>query len=107
MKLLHLGIPTQSKIENKTYIYVEKIKLHVTSSEDHEFKLQFVCADADSPLPEIVKNENHLAIQVESIEESIKQFDYVAYPTVTINDKLKICFAVKDSILFELTEFIN
>ncbi|PAB57967.1 hypothetical protein [Anaeromicrobium sediminis] len=107
MKLLHLGIPTENKIEKKTYSYVEKIKLYVTNPDEHEFKLQFVWAEPDSPLPEIVKKEKHLAIQVDSIEEAIKQFDYVAYPPVSINKKLKICFAVKDRVLFELAEVLN
>lgn len=104
MELLHLGMPTEKKIEGKTYKYIEKIKLYVTKPEDHEFKLQFVWADPDSPLPDIVKNEKHLAIQVDSIEEAIEKFDYVAYPKVEINENLKICFAVKDNVLFELTE---
>lgn len=107
MKSLHLGIPTENKIEKKTYSYVEKIKLYVTNPDEHEFNLQFVWAEPDSPLPEIVKKEKHLAIQVDNIEETIKQFDYVAYPSTSINEKLKICFAVKDSVLFELTEISN
>lgn len=107
MKFLHLGIPTEHKIEEKTYSYVEKIKLYVTNPDEHEFKLQFVWAEPDSPLPEIVRKEKHLSIQVDDMEEAIKQYDYVAYPPKAINDKLKICFAVKDSVLFELMEVSN
>ncbi len=107
MKLLHLGIPTENKIEGKQYSYVEKIKLHVTNPEENEFKLQFVCAEHDSPLPEIVRTEKHLAIQVDNIEEEIKNFDHVAFPPTLVKDKLKICFAVKDDVLFELTEILN
>lgn len=104
MKFLHLGIPTEQKIDNKTYSYVEKIKLYVTNPDEDDLKLQFVCAEPDSPLPEIVKKEKHLSIQVDNIEEVIKQFDYVAFPPTSINEKLRICFAVKDSVLFELME---
>lgn len=107
MKLLHLGIPTQDKMADKSYVYVEKIKLHVTNPDAHEFKLQFVWAEPDSPLPEIVRKENHFAIQVDNIEEEIKKFDYVAFAPVAVTDKLKICFAVKDGTLFELSEVLN
>lgn len=106
MKLLHLGIPTEQKIEDKKYSYVEKIKLYVTNPDENEFKLQYVWAEPDSPLPDIVKKEKHLSIQVDNIEEAVNQFDYVAYPPQSINEKLKICFAVKDSILFELMEVL-
>jgi len=70
LKFLHLGIPTEQKIEDKNYSYVEKIKLHVTNPEEHEYKLQFVCADPDSPLPDIVKKEKHLSIQLDDMEEA-------------------------------------
>ncbi len=58
-------------------------------------------------MPEVVKKERHIFIQVNSIEEAVKQFDYVAFPRLAINEKLAICFAVKDSVLFELTEIPN
>ena len=104
MNALHLGIPTESKIEGKKYAYVESLKLHVTNPNEHEFKLQFVWAEPDSPLPEIVRNEKHLAIKVDNIEEAINQFDYVVFPSHVVNDNLRICFAVKEGVLFELTE---
>jgi len=107
MKLLHLGIPTPHKMDDKKYAYVEKLKLFVTNPDENELKLQFVWAEPDSPLPEIVRKENHLAIQVDNMEEAMKQFDYVAYPPQSVNDRLTICFAVKDNVLFELSEFKN
>lgn len=106
MKLLHLGIPTQKKIEGKKYAYVERIKLHVTNPELHDMKLQFVCAEDDSPLPEIVRSQRHLAIEVENMEEELKKFDQVVFPPTVVTDKLKICFALREDVLFELTEFI-
>ena len=75
MKLLHLGIPTEQKIEGKTYTYVERIKLHVTNPDEHAYKLQFICAEPDSPLPEIVKTQRHLSIRVADIDEEIALFD--------------------------------
>ncbi len=107
MKFLHLGIPTKEKLEDKKYAYVEKIKLYITNPDDHEYKLQFAWVAPDSPLPEIVRKENHLSVQVGNIDESLEEFDYVAYPPVAVNEKLKICFAVKDNVLFELTEYLN
>jgi len=104
MKLIHLGIPTAQRHDDKTYSYVEKIKLHVTNPDDHEYRLQFVCAEPDSPLPEIVKTENHLSILVDDIDEAVGQFDSIVYPPTAINETLRICFAVKDNILFELME---
>ena len=104
MKILHLGIPTEKKITGKDYTYVEAIKLHVTNADADEFKLQYVWAEPDSPLPEIVRQKNHLSIGVDSIEEVLSSFDQVAFPPRAINDKVKICFAVKDDILFELME---
>jgi hypothetical protein len=107
MKFLHLGIPTESMEKDKAYSYVEHIKLHVTNPDDHQFKVQFVWAEPDSPLPEIVRKEKHLSIQVDNLEEAIKPFDSVVYPPKKINEKLRICFAVKDGVLFELMEIAS
>lgn len=104
MKIVHFGIPTAQKHEDKKYSYVEKIKLHVTNPDDHEYKLQFVCAEPDSPLPEIVKTQKHLSIIVDDMDEEIRQFDSIVYPPTKINETIKICFAMKDDILFELME---
>jgi len=106
MKFLHLGIPTEQKLEEKKYSYVEKIKLYVTNPDDDILNLQYVWAEPDSPLPDIVRKEKHVSIQVDDIEAATNQFDYVAFPPQSINEKLKICFAVKDSVLFELMEVI-
>ena len=104
IKILHLGIPTEKKMTGKEYTYLEDIKLHVTNPDLDEFKLQYVCAEPDSPLPEIVRQKNHFSIGVESIEAVLSHFDYVVFPPRVINDKLKLCFAVKDNVLFELME---
>lgn len=104
MDFLHLGIPTKEKLNNQTYNYVEKIKLYVTDSNKHPLKLQFVWAEPDSPLPKVVREENHLSIRVENIEEGVKTFDKVVFEPVTINENLKLAFAVKDGVLFELME---
>ncbi len=107
MKFLHIGIPSDHKLEDKNYLYFDKIKLHVTNPKDHELKLQFVWAEPDSPLPEIVKTENHVSIEVDHIEDELQGYDYVAYEPVALNDQLKVCFAVKDNVLFELMEYSN
>lgn len=104
MNALHLGIPTDKKIEGKNYNYVESLKLYVTNPDEHAYKLQFVWAEPDSPLPEIVRTEQHLAIKVNNIDQAIEEFDQVVFPPHVVNDKLKICFAVKENVLFELTE---
>ena len=104
MKLLHLDIPTEQKIEGKTYTYVERIKLHVTNPDEHAYKLQFVCAEPDSPLPEIVKTQRHLSIRVADIDEEIALFDEIVFPPVKINETLRIGFALKEGVLFELME---
>lgn len=105
MKFLHLGVPLNEKIEGKEYSYVEPLKLYVTSSGDHEFNLQFVWAENDSPLPDIVRREKHLSIQVDNMDESLSQFDSVVFHPIQINDKVKVAFAIKDYVLFELMEF--
>ena len=105
MKILHFGIPTEKKIPGKDYAYVEAIKLHVTNPDTDEFNLQYVWAEPDSPLPEIVKKERHISIGVDNIEDELHKFDLVAFPPKAVNNSLKICFAVKDGVLFELMEY--
>lgn len=104
MKYLHYGIPKAEKVEGFNYTFVEKIGLHVTNSADHPLSLQFVYPEADSPLPEIVKKQPHISFAVEDIDKALRQFEQVAHGPVTVSDKLRICFAVADGVLFELME---
>lgn len=107
MKILHLGVPVQQKNDEDQYVYVDPIKLYVTNADRHEYKLQYVYPEKDSPLPEAVKTENHLAIEVDDIENEMKNFDEILYPPIDVFGKMKICFARKENIIFELTEFLN
>ncbi len=105
MKYLHYGIPSKEKLEGKEYTYVAPIKLFVTNGNDHELTLQYTCAEEDSPLPEIVRTQPHLCMEVDSMSEAMKLYDEVVFPPTKINEVLTLAFATKDGVLFELMEF--
>ncbi len=107
MKFLHYGKPTKEKLEDKEYIYVEPIKLFVTNGDSHEFKLQYTWAEPDSPLPEIVRTQNHIAIEVENIDEAIKAYDEIVFEPVQAKPTVKLGFALKEGTLFELMEITS
>jgi hypothetical protein len=78
MKYHHLGIPTNIKRENETYI--PEFNVFVSGFETSPYGIEWMRYEPGSPLPEIVKTVPHVAFEVDSIEEAIKGKEVLIQP---------------------------
>lgn len=65
----HLGIPTDAVRPNERYS--ENFKMY-TSDNDGDFRIQFHRFEEECPLHPIIKNNPHIALQVDNLEKAIR-----------------------------------
>ena len=102
MKFVHIGVPTKEVKPGETY--VEGMKVHVTSPDEHPYKFEYLRFDADTWLPKCMQENPHIAIEVPSIAEEIKKADEILVEPVAVDEHLTLCFAVFEGVIFELME---
>lgn len=100
-KFHHFGVPTTTKQENETYL--EDLKLHITSPDDHPYKVEFLRFEESSPMPEQIRSQCHAAFEVENIDEAIKGYKVILAP-LAVSPALKIAFIMDDRALIELMQ---
>lgn len=104
----HLGIPTDLVKPNERYS--ESFKMY-TSDNEGDFRLQFHRFERDCPLHPIIKNNPHVALQVDNLEIAIKGREILLgpfepierYKVAIINDgEMPIEFIETDLTIEEL-----
>lgn len=100
-EFMHVGVPTKNKQPNETYL--SDLKLYITDPKEHELKFEYLRYEKDSPLPEIMQKNPHIAYKVDSIGEMAKDTEIIVEP-FDADEKTKIAFIVKDGVVFELME---
>lgn len=66
----HVGMVLQEKMEGM--IYAEPLKVHITDCTQSPNKIEFLYFEPDSPLPQIMQQQAHIAYEVPDIEEAMK-----------------------------------
>ena len=69
----HVGIPTQRKHENETFL--EGAKVYITDPEKHPFGIEWCRWMPDSEAHELLKTTTHIAFQVDDVEAKMAEFD--------------------------------
>ncbi|MBT3377961.1 MAG: hypothetical protein HN742_01375 [Lentisphaerae bacterium] len=70
MEFHHIGIPTDKKRENETYM--EGAKLYVTDVADSEHKIEWLRFEDGSPMPEALQKVPHVAFKVDNVAEAME-----------------------------------
>lgn len=102
MEFVHIGVPTKTPQPGETY--VEGLKVHLTDPEQHDYKFEYLRFEPESCMPGEIQVFPHIAIKVDSIAEELKKCQEVLVAPMPIDDKLTICFAKRDGVIFELME---
>ncbi len=97
----HFGVPTSVKSNDETYI--EGGKVFVTDPEAHPYRVEFLRFEADSPMPDIVKNTPHSAYVVPSIEKAMEGREVVIQP-FNATETIRVAFIKHNEALIELME---
>lgn len=97
----HIGVPTTAKGKDETYL--DGGKLYITDPEAHPYRVEFLRFEADSPMPDLLKQQPHAAFVVPSIEEAMKGQEIVVEP-FDANDEVRVAFIKDGDALIELME---
>jgi hypothetical protein len=98
-KFLHIGIPTKVSISNA--IFREKDMVYI-SPPIGEFAIEYLRFEKESPMPEEVQNNIHIAFLVDNFEKLINENKLLKLWT---NDKgKKMAFVLHYGTVIELVE---
>jgi hypothetical protein len=104
LKYNHLGIPTNQKRENETYLPL--FKMYVSGYEESLFKIEWMRFEPGCPLPEIVKTVPHVAFEVDSLSEAIKGKNVIIEPN-SPSDGVQVAFIEENGAPVELMQYFN
>ena len=62
----HVGLPTNAPVEGMTRL--EHLRIACTDHESNPFGIQWMCYDADCPVPSLVREVAHVAFEVDDLE---------------------------------------
>ncbi len=100
-KYHHLGIPTDERHENETYL--EKFKVYVSGYETSEYGIEWMRFEPDCPLPELVKRVPHIAFEVDDLDGEIKGKELLIEPN-SPSQGIRVAFVVENGAPVEFLE---
>lgn len=100
-KFSHIGIPTTEVKENESFM--EGGKIHLTDFNTSANKIEWLRFAPDSPMPELLKEQTHIAWMVDSLEEAMKGQEVLLEP-FDAAENLRVAFIVEEGIPVELME---
>lgn len=100
----HLGIPVKDPIPGERYI--SKLKMYVSGFETSPFGIEWMRFENDCPISEPVKTFPHIAFEVDSLDEVLKDFelDIISKPDIP-SDGVRTVMIRHHGALIELIEF--
>jgi len=102
LRFHHVGIPTNKQLPDADYN--EALKLHGSGYFDNPYGIEWHNFDADNTLPEIIKEQPHIAFVVDDIHQAIANKHVVLEPTSPA-DGVIVAFILDQDILIELLQF--
>lgn len=97
----HVGLPTDDVQPNE--MWVEQTRVWVTNPKDHPYKVEFLRYEPDSPVTGPVRDQPHIAFQVDNLEEAIGDSPVLLGP-FHANEFVRVVFVHRDGAVFEFME---
>lgn len=101
MTFHHVGIPVDNKLDNSEYN--AELKMHATGYFDTPYAVEWMTFDEDNDLPDIIKQQPHIAYVVDDLNAAIEGREVVLAPN-SPSEGVTVAF-VKDGI--NLVEFLQ
>ena len=98
----HVGVITDE--EQPGEIYVPATKVHVTNPNDHPYRIEYLRFEPDSPVTGPVREQPHMAFQVEDLQAEIAGEQVLLGPFRAM-EGLQVVFILKDGAVFEFMQF--
>ena len=102
MKYHHIGIPTDRPREGE--VFLEQFKMHVVGFEHSDFGVEWLRFEADSPLPDLVKQVPHVAFVVENLCAALQGRHVLIEPN-SPSPGVEVAFVVENGAPVELMAF--
>ncbi|MBR6814506.1 MAG: hypothetical protein IKM69_01670 [Alistipes sp.] len=100
-KFNHVGIPLKEKMEGM--IYAEPLKVYITDCSQSPNKIEFLYFEPDTPLPQLMIDQAHIAYEVENLDEAIKDAKLLFGPFDM--GHMLLAFVEEEGIAIEFNEF--
>lgn len=98
----HLGIPTEHPKPNETYI--EALGMYVSGFQTSPFGVEWMRFEPDSPVPELVQTQPHLAFVVNDMSIALDGKEILSLPT-SPSEGLTVAMIAHEGAPIELMEF--
>jgi len=100
----HAGIPTTSPVEGMTRLDV--LRIACTDHRSNPFGIQWMCYDADCPVPPLVREVAHVAFEVDDLAEALAG-KKVIIPPNSPSPGVLVAFIEEAGAPVELLQFLN
>jgi hypothetical protein len=101
-KYHHLGIPSELRRENETYL--EEHKMYVSGFETSPYGVEWMRFEPECPLPELVKRVPHVAFEVENIAAELHGKEILIEPN-SPSEGVTVAFIVDNGAPIEFIQF--
>jgi hypothetical protein len=98
----HVGVPLGAAPTDS--VLVAEAGVRVTNPDNHPFRFEFCCAEAGSPLPEVVKRLPHVAYMVDDLAAAVEGEEVIYGPQAVMDGALTIAFVLRDGVPVELMQ---
>ncbi len=100
----HVGITTAVPQPNENW--VEQSRVWVTNPHTHPEHIEFLRYELDTSVPDLVRNNPHIAFRVDALERHLKDVD-VLIPPFVVGDFLEVVFVLKHNTVFEYMHYLK
>ena len=97
----HFGVPGKEPVPGSDYI--EGAKVHVSNPDEHPYRVEFLCFDPDSPMPDAICTQPHVAFIVPSLDAALEGQNVILEP-FDATDELRCAFIQDGNAVIELME---
>jgi hypothetical protein len=98
----HVGVITNEVQPGE--IYVPKTRVFVTNPADHPYRIEYLRFEPDSPVTGPVRQQPHMAFQVEDLDAEIASAQVLLGPFRAM-EGLRVAFVLIDGAVFEFMQF--
>lgn len=101
-KYHHLGIPTDIRREDETYLAAHK--MYVSGFETSPYGIEWMRFEPDCPLPELIKIVPHVAFEVDDIASELEGKEVLIEPN-SPSEGVTVAFIVDNGAPVEFIQF--
>jgi hypothetical protein len=84
--------------------YIAQFKVHVLDFESNPYGIEWMRYEADSPMPEIIKNNPHIAFEVDDLEAEIAGKEIIIPPN-SPSKGVTVAFIIDHGMPIEFLKF--